>query len=43
MRPELSQLNKKQFKEEMKRRDEEMKHSGKENSIGLKRFGQKLF
>ncbi len=39
MRPELSQLNKKQFKEEMKRRDEEMKHSGKENSIGLKRFG----
>ena len=39
MRPELSQLNKKQFKEEMKRRDEEMKHSGKENSIGMKRFG----
>ncbi len=39
MRPELSQLNKKQFKEEMKRRDAEMKHSGRENTIGLKRFG----
>ena len=43
MRPELSQLNKKQFKDEMKRRDEEMKSSGKENSIGLKRFGSAFF
>ena len=43
MRPELSQLNKKQFKDEMKRRDEEMKNSGKENSIGLKRFGSAYF
>ena len=43
MRPELSQLNKKQFKDEMKRRDEEMKNSGKENSIGLRRFGSAYF
>lgn len=43
MRPELSQLNKKEFKDEMKRRDAEMKESGKANSIGLKRFGSAFF
>ncbi len=43
MKPELSRLNKKEFKEEMRRRDEEMKSSGKENSIGLKRFGSAYF
>ncbi len=43
MKPELSRLNKKEFKDEMKRREEEMKTSGKENSIGLKRFGSAYF
>lgn len=43
MRPELSKLTKDEFKQEMKRRDEEMKTSGRSNSIGLKRFGSAFF
>lgn len=43
MKPELSKLNKAEFDAEMKRRDEEMKRSSKENSIGLKMFGSAFF
>lgn len=43
MKPELSRLSKDEFKKEMKRRDAEMKHSGRENSIGLHRFGSAFF
>ncbi len=43
MRPELSKLSKAEFKQEMKRRDEEMKSSGKSHGIGLKRFGSAYF
>lgn len=43
MKPELSKLNKEEFKQEMKRRDDEMKSSGRSNSIGIKRFGSAFF
>lgn len=43
MKPELSKLNKEEFKQEMKRREKEMKDSGRTNSIGLNRFGSAFF
>ncbi|MDP4132601.1 MAG: carbohydrate ABC transporter permease [Bacillota bacterium] len=43
MKTELSRLSKEEFNEEMKRRDQEMKESGRVNHTGLKRFGSAFF
>lgn len=43
MKPELSKLNKEEFQKEMKRRNREMKSSGRDHGIGLKRFGTAFF